>query len=263
MRIRNYSERTISTYTTLLDLLSGYFGKPANQLITDQVKDYIYHRINKDNISVSMVNQLISAWKVVYVYILGNTWDGCQIRRPRREIKLPEILSLKETLRLVDFPRNLKHRTILNLMYSTGIRLNELLMMKPGDIDSKRMVITVRQGKGKKDRQVSLHSKVLSLLREYYQYYRPKVYLFEGHKQGIPYSASSLQRLIKRNVQKMGIKKSISAHTLRHCFATHMLEKGVNLRVIQQLMGHNSLKTTSRYLHLANIHDATLPNPLD
>lgn len=263
MRIRNYSERTIFTYTTMIDLLSEYFNQPADQLSTNQVKDYIYYRITKDSISVSMVNQLISAWKIVYAYILGNKWDGCQIKRPKREIKLPEILSQEEVLKLVDFPRNLKHRTILNLMYSTGVRLSEVLMIKPGDVDSKRMVITIRQGKGKKDRQVVLHSKVLSLLREYYQYYRPKVYLFEGHKHGIPYSASSLQHLIRKYVRKMGIKKSISAHTLRHCFATHMLEKGVNLRVIQQLMGHNSLKTTSRYLHLANIHDAILPNPLD
>jgi site-specific recombinase XerD len=263
MRICNYSPRTISTYLSLIQLLSGYYGKPTDQLTTDQVKNYIYHRITADNISVSTVNQLISAWKIIYVYILGKKWEGCRIKRPKRAIKLPEILSEKEVLDLVDFPRNLKHRVILNLMYSTGIRRNELLSLKAEDIDSSRMVIKVRQGKGKKDRQVILHAKVLKLLRDYYHYYRPKVYLFEGQKQGEPYSASSLNKIIKRNAEKLGITKTISAHTLRHCFATHMLEKGVNLKIIQQLMGHNSLKTTSRYLHLANIHEGSLPNPLD
>ncbi|MCK5098709.1 MAG: site-specific integrase, partial [Desulfobacteraceae bacterium] len=263
MRIRNYSHRTITTYTSMIDLLSKYFKLSADQLTTDQVKDYIYYRITKDNVSVSMVNQLISAWKVVYTYILDNKWEGCRVKRPRRVLRLPEILSQSEALNFVDFPQNLKHRAVLNFMYSTGVRSNEVLMMKLGDIDSKRMLITVRQGKGKKDRQVPLHPKVLRLLREYYQFYHPKVYLFEGHKQGKPYSASSLQCLVKKVVRKMGIKKSVSPHNLRHCFATHMLEKGVNLRVIQQLLGHNSIKTTARYLHLANLNVTKLPNPLD
>ncbi|MCK5169894.1 MAG: tyrosine-type recombinase/integrase [Bacteroidales bacterium] len=263
MRICNYSHRTISTYLYLIELLSVYYGKPTDQLTTDQIKDYIYHRITTDNISVSAVNQIISAWKIIYVYILGNKWEGCQIKRPRREIKLPDILSEKKALELVDSPRNLKHRVILNLMYSTGIRRNELLSLKVEDVDSSRMLIKVRQGKGKKDRQVVLHTKVLKLLRDYYSYYRPKVYLFEGHKQGEPYSASSVNKLIKRNAINLGITKIVSAHTLRHCFATHMLEKGVNLKIIQQLMGHSSLKTTSRYLHFVKINKGSLPNPLD
>lgn len=263
MRIRNYSERTISTYISLIGLLSKYYEKPVEQLTTNQVKDYIYYRITTDNVSVSTVNQLISTWKIIYVYILGKKWGGCLINRPRREVKLPEILSEKEALELVDCPRNLKHRVILNLMYSTGIRCNELLSLKSEDIDSSRMVIMVRHGKGKKDRQLILHTKVLKLLRDYYYYYRPKIYLFEGSKQGNPYSSSSINKIIKRNARKLGISKTISAHTFRHCFATHMLEKGVNLKIIQQLMGHTSIKTTSRYLHLANIHKGSLPNPLD
>lgn len=263
MRIRNYSHRTIFTYLRLIRLLSEYYGKPVEQLTTDQIKDYIYHRITTENISVSTINQVISAWKIIYVYILGKEWEGCRIKRPRRSLKLPEILSAKEALALVDFPRNLKHRTILNLMYSTGIRRGEVLFLKAKDIDSSRMVIRVRQGKGKKDREVVLHDKVLKLLREYYCSYRPKFYLFEGQKPDKPYSASSLNNVIKNNAKKLGIKKRISAHTLRHCFATHMLEKGVNLKIIQHLMGHTSIKTTSKYLHLANIHNGDLPNPLD
>lgn len=263
MRIRNYSERTIDTYLSLLKLLSDYYGKPADQLTTEEVKDYIYHRINSEGISVSTVNQIISAWKIVYIYILGKKWEGCRIKRPRRSLKLPEILSTKEALLLVGFPRNIKHRAILNLMYSTGLRRDELLSLKAKDIDSSRMVIRVRQGKGKKDREVVLHDKVLKLLREYYRTYRPRVYLFEGQLPGKPYSATSLSNIIKENAKKLGIKKPVSAHTLRHCFATHMLEKGVNLKIIQHLLGHSSIKTTSRYLHLANVHEGNLPNPLD
>ncbi len=263
MRIRNYSNCTISTYLKLLDLLSIHYSKSPGQLTTEQVKDYIYHRITTENISVSTVNQIISAWKIIYVYILGKKWEGCRIKRPRLPKKLPEVLSSKEVLSLVDYPRNLKHRVILNLMYSTGIRRAELLSLKAGDIDSNRMVIRVRQAKGKKDREVILHDKVLKLLREYYHFYRPKVYLFEGQKTGERYSESSLSRIITRNAQRIGIKKKISAHTLRHCFATHMLEKGVNLKIIQHLLGHTSIKTTSIYLHLANINEVNLPNPLD
>jgi site-specific recombinase XerD len=148
-------------------------------------------------------------------------------------------------------------------MYSTGIRRQELLSLKVSDVDSTRMVVNIRQGKGKKDRQVILHPKVLGILREYYRRYSPSYYLFEGFNAQKSYSATSLINIIKKNAKAVGITKSISVHTLRHCFATHMLEKGANLKVIQQLMGHTSLKTTSIYLSLAHIDNSTLPNPLD
>jgi integrase/recombinase XerD len=263
MQIRNYSERTIKTYVTLLQPCLRSIGKPLSQVTGEDLKDYIYYRIREDKISVSTVNQIISAWKIVCVHILGRAREDLRIIRPRREKRLPEILSLGEALSLIDSPYNLKHRAILNLVYSTGIRCNELLSLLIGDIDSKRMVIHIRQGKGKKDRQVVLHPKALELLRAYFRAYRPVNYLFEGRKRGLPYSATSLTNIVKENAKKIGIKKSVSPHTLRHCYATHMLEKGANLRVIQQLMGHNSLKTTSGYLALANIDNGSLPNPLD
>jgi site-specific recombinase XerD len=263
MRIRNYSDRTIHTYTGLLARFLDHARREPGEITAQDLKDYIYYRLKKDNISVSTINQIISAWRIVHVHLLGKQWEGCRITRPRRDKKLPEVLSQQEARALVNSPVNLKHRAMLHLMYSTGIRRGELLSLKVSDIDSSRMVINVRQGKGKKDRQVILHAKALDILREYYTRYRPKHYLFEGFNAQKSYSASSLAQIIKKNAKAVGITKAISVHTLRHCFATHMLEKGANLKVIQQLMGHTSLKTTSVYLSLANIDNSTLPNPLD
>lgn len=263
MRIRNYSERTIKTYSCLLGDFFNHVQRNPEDITTNDLKTYIYHRLKTDNISVSTINQTLSAWRIVYVYLLGKEWEGCRIIRPRRDKKLPVVLSQQEARSLVYAPINLKHRAILQLMYSTGIRRGELLALKVSDIDSARMVINIRQGKGRKDRQVLLHTKVLEILREYYSRYHPKDYLFEGYGSKRCYSASSLTKIVKSNAKKVGITKDISVHTLRHCFATHMLERGVNLKVIQQFMGHSSIKTTTIYLSLTNIDVKTLPNPLD
>ncbi len=263
MEIRNYSPRTVLTYVSLFEFFFRYCKKSLPEITTDDLKDYIYYRLKKDMISISTVNQIISAWKIVYVYILGNEWESCRIKRPRRDKKLPIVLSQKETITLIETPLNIKHHAILNTLYSTGIRCNELLALRPSNIDSDRMVINVKLGKGKKDRQVRLHPKVLDILRTYFRYYRPENYLFEGQVRGKRYSASSMRQVIKNNAKKAGITKSISVHTLRHCYATHMLEKGANLKVIQQQMGHSSIKTTSLYLSLANFDISSLPNPLD
>jgi site-specific recombinase XerD len=263
MRIRNYSERTIATYVSLFKSLQAYFNKPVKEITLTDVKDYLYHRLQKDNISVSTVNQTISSWKIVYVHLLGKNWKAFWIVRPRKNKALPEVLSSKETQSLINSPKNIKHRAMLYLLYSTGMRRNELLGLRPKDIDSSRMVINIRQGKGKKDRQLPLHPKLLELLREYFRRYRPGTYLFEGFGGNVPYSATGLGNIVKKNARIAGITKHVPPHTLRHCFATHMLEKGANLKIIQKFMGHSSLNTTSVYLSLVNINKNDLPNPLD
>lgn len=264
MRIRNYSERTVKTYVSLALKFIDYVGHPPEEISTEELKEYIYYRLKKDGISVATINQTISAWRIIYVHILGREWEGCRIQRPRRTKKLPDILSQQEALLLVNAPRNIKHRSMLHLLYSTGMRRSELLALKVKDIDSSRMIISIKQGKGKKDRQVVLHPRILNLLRDYYRYYRPQEYLFEGmSKNRRAYSAESLCKIVKRAAKDAGLTKNITIHTLRHCFATHMLEKGANIKVIQQLLGHNSLRTTSIYLSLANFDKSTLPNPLD
>lgn len=263
MRIRNYSQRTIQNYSIHLKDFYHYTSKELSKITTEDLKNYLYHRLTQDNITVSTINQIISSWKIVYIHLLDKKWEDFRIVRPRENKVLPEILSQSEAISLVNAPSNLKHKAILHLMYSTGIRREELLRLTIRDIDSARMIINIRQGKGKKDRQVVLHSKVLDLLRDYYQKYHPSNYLFEGQRKQQPYSATSLANILKTSARKVGITKRVSPHILRHCFATHMLERGVNLKVIQQLMGHSSIKTTSIYLSLINIDSNSLPNVLE
>lgn len=264
MELRNYSKRSIHTYGVLLSKLEEHFKLPLDQISIQQFKDYIHHRITTDCISVSMINQFISAFKILQVDLLKHEWETIKIKRPRREKKLPVVLSLSEVESLIRVTRNIKHKALLMLAYSSGLRRQEIQSIKPSAIDSARMQVHVVQGKGKKDRYTILSTKTLELLRMYYKYEKPSTFLFEAQgRKGIPLSETTLNCIVKKNAVKAGIKKQISFHTLRHCFATHLLEKGVNLRMIQQFMGHTSIKTTSGYLSLANINPASVFSPLD
>lgn len=263
MRIRNYSERTIRNYLAAISGLCKYYNLPPDRLSIDQVKSYIYYRIKQDQISASLVNQIVSAWKVFWVDILGQKEEDLGIKRPRNSIKIPEILSRQEALDLIAAPDNLKHRTILTLLYATGLRREELLNLTPNDIDSQRMLLNVRNGKGNKDRQIPISEKLLKLLRHYYSVFQPRIFLFEGTPVGKPYSATSVINITKKNAKKAGIKKNIYPHTLRHCFATHLIEAGTNLKVVQQLMGHSSIKSTMLYLRFVKLVNVNIPNLLD
>lgn len=264
MQLRNYSSRTIRTYSDLLTKVEKFYNLPLDTVSVENFKAYLHHRITKEEISVAMVNQYISAFKILQVDVLKRDWQQIKIKRPRREKKLPVVLSIDEVERLIAVTQNIKHKSILMLSYSSGIRLEELQQIKPSAIDSSRMQVHVVQGKGKKDRYTLLSVKALETLRVYYKYTRPSNYLFESqYKKGKPLAGSTLNKIVKKNATKAGITKKISFHTLRHCFATHLLEKGVNLRLIQQFMGHTSLKTTSGYLHLVNIDPSSVISPLD
>jgi len=264
MELRNYSSRTIHTYSALLSKAEKIINLPLDNVSVQQIKEFLHHRITIEEISVAMVNQYISAFKILQVDVLKRDWEQIRIKRPRREKKLPVVLSIDEVEKLIAVTQNVKHKAILMLAYSSGLRRQELQLIKPSAIDSSRMQVHVVQGKGKKDRYTILSAKTLDILRLYYKYTRPSTFLFEAYgKKGKPLSDSSLTCIVKKNASKAGIKKQVSFHTLRHCFATHLLEKGVNLRLIQQFMGHVSLKTTSGYLHLANINPASVVSPLD
>ena len=257
LRIRNYSERTVRSYITSISQLSMYYKTSPDRITQDQVKNFAYHLIHSKDASVSRINHLISAWRIFQVDVLGNQWEEFRLKRPRREKKIPQILSPEEALRLIDTPANMKHRMMLTLAYATGLRRAELLSLPLKHIDSSRGVVRVIKGKGNKSREVPASNTLISELRQYYKYYRPKIYLFEGTIPGKPYSAASFQKIVKAAADKAGIKKNISPHILRHSFATHMLEKGINLKHLQLILGHSAMKTTSVYLHLAN------PNPKD
>lgn len=183
------------------------------------------------------------------------------IDRPREEMYLPEVLSEEEVKAILDATENLKHKAILMTIYSAGLRISEVINLKIKDIDSQRMQIRVEQGKGKKDRYTLLGKKTLEVLRKYFQLYKPRVYIFEG-MDGQQYSKSSITQILKTSVLKAGIKKRVSVHTLRHSFATHLLEGGVNLRYIQSLLGHGSSKTTEIYTHITTKGFDQIVNPL-
>ena len=235
-----------------------------NLITNQQFKDYLHQRVTNEKISTSLINQAIGAFKIFQVDVMGREWEQFKVRRPRREKKLPEILSLGEIEKLISLTQNIKHRSLLSLAYSTGMRRQEIQMIKPLDIDSTRMQVKVVQGKGKKDRFTILSTKALELLRTYYKIQRPKSFLFESQgKPGVKLSDRTLDYIVKHGAARAGIKKRVSFHTLRHCFATHLLEQGVNIRIIQEFLGHVSLKTTSVYLHLVNVQASKVKSPLD
>jgi len=264
MQLRNYSERSIRSYSASMSKVENFYNLPLDKITIQQFKDFLYHRITIDKISVSMVNQSISAFKIMQVDILGREWEPVKIKRPRREKRLPSVLHKEEVEQMIYQTRNIKHKALLALAYSSGLRREEIRMIKPDAIDSKTMRVKVTAGKGKKDRYTLLSTKALELLRQYYKLERPVNYLFEVQgKRGKCLAPETLNQIAKLAAKRAGIKKKISFHTLRHCFATHLLEKGINLRLIQQFMGHASIKTTSIYLHIANIHPGSVTSPLD
>ncbi len=264
MQIQNYSQRTINSYVANLKWLMQFKSKPVDQISIPELKDYLYHRINKDNVSAPTINICISAYKILQESVLGKHWDPIKIKRPRKSKKLPIILSEDEILKMLSVTKNIKHRAIIALTYSSGLRREEVRELKLNSIDSSRMQIHVKNGKGKKDRYTILSKKTLDLLRVYYEEDRPKVYLFEPiNRKGVHYGAETLNKIVKIAALKAKIKKNISIHTLRHCFATHLIEHGVSLPIVQQFMGHSSIKTTTVYLHLANLRPSTIISPLD
>lgn len=264
MRLRNYSSKTVNSYSTLLSKIESFYHLSFDQITTEQFKDYLLRRITCEAISTSMINQCISAFKIMQVDVLKRDWEKILVKRPRSVKRLPVVLSTDEIEKLIAVTQNLKHKALLMLAYSSGLRRQEIQMIKPAAIDSARMQVHVVQGKGKKDRYTILSPKALEILRLYYKYERPSCYLFEAQgKKGKQLADATLNSIVKKLAAKAGIKKQVSFHTLRHCFATHLLEKGVNLKLIQQLMGHVSIKTTSGYLHLANINPSSVISPLD
>jgi site-specific recombinase XerD len=264
MQLRNYSSRTIRSYSELMSKLEKFYSLPLNLITTDQFKVYLLQRISNKAISTSMTNQYISAFNILQVDVLKHDLAEIRIKRPRGVKRLPVILSIEEVEKLIAVTRNLKHKAIIMLAYSSGLRRQEIQQIKPSAIDSSRMQVHVVQGKGKKDRYTILSSKALEILRMYYKLERPSCFLFEAQgKKGKQLADATLNSIVKKLALKAGIKKQVSFHTLRHCFATHLLEKGVNLKLIQQLMGHVSIKTTSGYLHLANVNPASVISPLD
>jgi len=258
-----YSKSTQSVYMMMFKSFLNYsYPMPLHEITKQHVTWYHQKLINEKGISRSYQNQSINALKFYLEKVLGRDRMYIDLDRPKQVKSLPEVLNMDEVMRIFQACSNLKHKVILLTIYSAGLRVGELLNLKIGDIDSKHMRIWVRQGKGNKDRATTLSSQLLPLLRKYYVQYQPKTYLFEGQSGG-QYTSSSIRRVLGRAVNKAGIRKKVRPHTLRHSYATHMLEQGVNLRYIQTLLGHTSPKTTEIYTHVSSRDLEEIKSPLD
>ena len=261
---KRYSPSTVKTYKAYFsDFMEYHKGRNIDRLKVADINRYILYLVNEKKISVSQQNMRINAIKFYYEQVKGGKrqyYGG--ITRAKEYKSLPEVLSRNEVRRILSCLANRKHRCMISLIYSAGLRRSELLNLTPQDIMSERMLIRI-MGKGKKCRYSLLSEKVLCELREYFKEYRPQKWLFEGETPGEQYSASALVKVLKEAADRAGIKHRVHVHMLRHSFATHLLEQGTDLRTIQELLGHNDIKTTSIYLHVTSAHKSSIPNPLD
>ena len=219
--------------------------------------------IIKNNLSASYQNQIVNAIKLFFQTIRETKMMVDKIHRPKRAKLLPNVLSKEEVKLILNAHSNIKHKTMLSLIYSCGLRCGELLALQPVHIDSKRNIVLLKNSKGQKDRIVPLSPKILEMLRDYYKAYKPKTYLFEGQNIGFQYDARSLQLILKQALQKTGITKPATLHWLRHSYATHLLESGTDLRYIQELLGHSSSKTTEIYTHVSTKSLQQIKSPFD
>ena len=261
MRLRNFSPRTQQSYIGAMIGLVKHYRRSPDQLTQDEIRAYLLH-LQKRGLSPSSRNVAISGMKFFYHQMLG--WNDKQLFIPprKRSWQLPEVLSQKEVERLLVTPIKHRDRCLLMTAYATGIRVSELVRLKVSAVDSERMMVRVEQGKGRKDRYTILSQRLLSELRSYWKEHRSPTYLFPNRKGG-PLSIDYAQKIYNLAKLKAGIQKGHGIHTLRHCFATHLLEAGVDLRTIQTLLGHNSMASTERYLQIRQHRITTTTNPLD
>ena len=261
MRLRNFSPRTEQSYVAAMVGLVRYFRRSPDQLTQEEIRAYLLH-LQERGLSPSSRNVAISGMKFFYHQMLG--WNDKQLFIPprKRSWQLPEVLSPKEVERLLLAATKQRDRCLLMTAYATGLRVSELVRLKVSAIDSERMTVRVEQGKGRKDRYTILSQRLLCELRSYWKEHRSPIYLFPNRK-GTPISIDYAQRIYNLAKLKAGLQKGHGIHTLRHCFATHLLEAGVDLRTIQTLLGHNSMASTERYLQIRQHRITTTANPLD
>lgn len=263
LQIRHYSPTTIRLYLHSVAEFARHFGKSPAQLGPEHVRRYQLFLIKDKQVSQSTYIQMVCALRFLYTYTLDRKIAIERIPFPRRERKLPLILSREEVKALLEAPRRLRHRTMLALLYGCGLRVSEVTQLKANDIDASRGVLWVRQGKGRRDRQALLPPKLLELLRTYWRTERPANWLFPTADRTRPISPKAVFLACRSAAQFAGISKSVHPHSLRHAFATHLLEAGTNLRTIQILLGHANLETTARYLQVADIAVRATASPLD
>jgi integrase/recombinase XerD len=263
LQIRQYSPTTIRIYLHAIAEFAQHFGKPPDQLGPEHIRRYQLFLIKEKKVSRPTCIQVVCALRFFYTHTLSRKIAIERIPFPRRERKLPLILSREEVKALLEATRNLRQRTLLAVLYGAGLRVSEVTQLRASDIDSARNVLWVRQGKGRKDQQTLLPTKLLEVLRCYWRTQRPSGWLFPGSNPTRPISPKAVFLACRKAAQKAGISKPVHPHLLRHAFATHLLESGVNLRTIQILLGHANLETTARYLQVADVSVRSTRSPLD
>lgn len=261
---RGFSESTIGTYKNLVAQFLGFFANTdVSEINVDMVQKFLHEEVVLRGYSKSYQKQMVSAIKSFYSDRLSTKLILEKLPTVQKERKLPKVLSVGQVKKILENTGNLKHKTMLALMYGCGLRISELLKLRLEDVNTDRMVLEILNAKGFKDRQVPITLKLVKLLRDYYKAYRPTFYMFEGQKFGTQYSARSVNMVLKSSARKAGINKNVHAHMLRHSFATHLLETGVDTRYIQKLLGHKSSKTTEIYTFVSREKLERLPNPYD
>jgi integrase/recombinase XerD len=263
---RNYSKETIRLYLFAVKDFARHFKKRPDLLRQEHMREFQLHLLNERKLAVETVAARITALRFFFVRVLHRPYQQLDLIYPKRPVRLPTILSEEEVAKLIASASNAYHRVILTTLYATGMRRTELSRLKVEDIDSQRMVIHVRQGKGGKDRDVTLSPRLLEILRDYWKWRKPQVYLFPSQqrkRRELPITDRAIYHAVRAAARRAGIKKNITPHVLRHSWATHLLERGTDLKTIQMLLGHVDLEATTIYLHLSQRHLQSMANPVD
>ena len=262
----NYSKETIRLYLFAVKDFARYFKKRPDLLKQEHMREFQLHLLNERKLAVETVAARITALRFFFVKVLHRPYQQLDLIYPKLPVRLPTVLSEDEVAKLIESASNAYHRVMLTTLYATGMRRTELSRLKVEDIDSQRMVIHVRQGKGGKDRDVTLSPRLLEILRDYWKWRKPQVYLFpslQRKRPGLPITDRAIYHAVRTAARRAGIKKKITPHTLRHSWATHLLERGTDLKTIQMLLGHVDLEATTIYLHLSQRHLQAMSNPVD
>jgi integrase/recombinase XerD len=262
MNLRGFSPKTRQCYVDAVKNLSRYYKRPPNDLSEEEVRQFFLHLLNERGVAASTFRVYLCGIKFFYESTLHRPWHLLDLVRPKKRRKLPVVLSSSEVHQILSLIRTPLARTSLTLVYSCGLRISEAIHLRVSDIDSKRMVVCVRNGKGGKDRYVPLAQRTLELLRAYWRIGRPRHFLFPSQKRFQPLSPSTIQKAFKDALRQSGIQKNASVHTLRHSYATHLLENGVDIRLIQEILGHKNSQTTFLYAHLTRKSTAKLHSAL-
>ena len=264
---RNYSQKTTKIYIRTIWEFAKYFNRSPEKLGPEHIRQFQAHLFSVRKLDARTVAQRSAALRFLFVKTLKRPYMLEHIPFPKVPLRLPTILSPEEVTRLIEAAPNLLHRTILMTLYSTGMRCAELVQLKAADIDKELMLVHIHEGKGKRDRNVPLSPKLLDALREYWRWMKPVTYVFPGVVKGLrvdaPASAKTVWHACRVAAQRAGIAKRVHPHTLRHCFATHLLDAGADLPSIQELLGHSDIRDTTIYLHLSRKHLTSVANPLD